>query len=83
MTQAPSDNQHLEKTPPQAIEIEQAVLGAMMLEQRAVVHALDILDPDCFYNAKHSRSFEAMISLFVRDVAIDQSTLAEELKRLS
>ena len=62
--------------------MEQAVLGAMMLEQRAVVHALDILDPDCFYNAKHSRIFEAMISLFVRDVAIDQSTLAEELKRL-
>ena len=83
MTQAPGDNQHLEKTPPQAIEMEQAVLGAMMLEQCAVVHALDILDPDCFYNAKHSRIFEAMISLFVRDVAIDQSTLAEELKRLS
>ena len=63
--------------------MEQAVLGTMMLEQCAVVHALDILDPDCFYNTKHSRIFEAMISLFVRDVAIDQSTLAEELKRLS
>ena len=83
MTQAPGDNQHLEETPPQAIKMEQAVLGAMLLEQCAVVHALDILGPDCFYNAKHSRIFEAMISLFVHDVAIDQSTLAEELNRLS
>ena len=79
MTQGPIDNQHLERMPPQAIEIEQAVLGAMMLEQCAVVHALDILDPDCFYNAEHSRIFEAMLSLYERGVTIDQFTLAEEL----
>ena len=67
--------------PPQAVEIEQAVLGAMMLEQRAIVHAVEILDPSCFYNTTHSQIFEAIMSLFERGVAVDQLTLAEELKR--
>ena len=75
------DTQHPERTPPQAIEMEQAVLGAMMLEQRAIGHAVEILDPICFYNATHSRIFETMISLYERGVAVDQFTLAEELKR--
>ena len=81
MPQEPIDNQRLERMPPQAVEIEQAVLGAMMLEQHAVGHALEILDPSCFYNATHSRIFETMISLYERGVAVDQFTLAEELKR--
>ena len=80
MIQGPIDNQCLERTPPQAIEIEQAVLGAMMLEQRAVGHAIEILDPSCFYNASHSRIFEVILSLYERGVAVDQFTLAEELK---
>ena len=67
--------------PPQAVEIEQAVLGAMMLEQRAIVHAVEILDPSCFYNTTHSQIFEAIMSLFERGVAVDQLTLAKELKR--
>ena len=81
MPQEPIDNQHLERMPPQAVEIEQAVLGAMMLEQHAIGHALEILDPSCFYNATHSRIFETMISLYERGVAVDQFTLPEELKR--
>ncbi len=75
------DTQHPERTPPQAIEIEQAVLGAMMLEQCAIGHAIEILDPSCFYNTSHSRIFEVMLSLYERGVAVDQFTLAEELKR--
>ena len=67
--------------PPQAVEIEQAVLGAMMLEQRAIVRVVEILDSSCFYNTTHSQIFEAIMSLFERGVAVDQLTLAEELKR--
>lgn len=52
-----------------------------MLEQRAVGHAIEILAPICFYNVSHSRIFEAMISLYERNLAIDQFILAEELKR--
>ena len=81
MTQGPIDNQHLERMPPQAIEIERAVLGAMMFEQRAIVLAVEILDPSCFYNTTHSQIFEAIMDLFERGVAVDQLTLAEELKR--
>ncbi len=80
MTQAPGDNQCLERPLPQAIEIERAVLGAMMLEQRAVGHAIEILDPSCFYNTSHSDIFEAMLSLYERGVAVNQPTLVEELK---
>lgn len=81
MIQGPIDNQRLERMPPQTIEMEQAVLGSMMLEQCAVGHAIEILDSNCFYNASHSRIFEAMLSLYQRGVAVDQFTLAEELKR--
>ena len=81
MTQEPIDNHLLGRMPPQAVEIEQAVLGAMMFEQRAIVHAVEILDPSCFYNTTHSQIFEAIMSLFERGVAVDQLTLAEELKR--
>ena len=80
MPQAPGDSQHLERPLPQAIEIEQAVLGAMMLEQHAIGHAIEILDSSCFYNTSHSDIFEAMLSLYERGEAVDQSTLAEELK---
>ena len=76
MTQKPIDNQRPERMPPQAIEIEQAVLGAMMLEQRAIVHTIEILDPSCFYNTTHSQIFEAIMDLFERGVAVDQLTLA-------
>ena len=81
MTQSPNGGQDLGRMPPQAVEVEQAVLGAMMLEQRAIVRAVEILDESCFYHGPHSRIFAAMIDLFERGTAVDQLTLTEELKR--
>ena len=81
MTQSPNGGQELGRMPPQAVEVEQAVLGAMMLEQRAIVRAVEILDESCFYHAPHSRIFAAVIELFERGTAVDQLTLTEELKR--
>ena len=81
MTQSPMEAQDLGRMPPQAVEVEQAVLGAMMLEQRAIVRAIEILDESCFYHASHSRIFAAMIDLFEQGTAVDQLTLTEELKR--
>ena len=81
MTQSPTEAQDLGRMPPQAVEVEQAVLGAMMLEQRAIVRAVEILDESCFYHAPHSRIFAAMIELFERGIAVDQLTLTDELKR--
>ena len=81
MTQSPNGGQDLGRMPPQAVEVEQAVLGAMMLEQRAIVRAIEILDESCFYHAPHSRIFAAMTELFEQGTAVDQLTLTEELKR--
>ena len=81
MTQSPNGGQDLGRMPPQAVEVEQAVLGAMMLEQRAIVRAVEILDESCFYHTPHSRIFAAMTDLFERGTAVDQLTLTEELKR--
>ena len=81
MTQSPNGGQDLGRMPPQAVEVEQAVLGAMMLEQRAIVRAVEILDESCFYHGPHSRIFAAMTDLFERGTAVDQLTLTEELKR--
>ena len=81
MTQSPTEAQDLGRMPPQAVEVEQAVLGAMMLEQRAIVRAVEILDESCFYHAPHSRIFAAMSTLFEQGTAVDQLTLTEELKR--
>lgn len=81
MTQSPTQAQDLGRMPPQAVEIEQAVLGAMMLEQQALSRAFEILDKSCFYHAAHGRIFEAMYALFEQGTAVDQLTLTEELKR--
>ena len=81
MTQSPTEVQDIGRMPPQAVEVEQAVLGAMMLEQRAIVRAVEILDESCFYHAPHSRIFAAMTELFERGIAVDQLTLTDDLKR--
>ncbi len=81
MTQSPMEAQPLGRMPPQAVEVEQAVIGAMMLEQRAIVRAVEILDESCFYHAPHNRIFAAMSTLFEQGTPVDQLTLTEELKR--
>jgi replicative DNA helicase len=81
MTQIQSDSQRIERMPPQAVDVEQAVLGAMMIEQRAIGRAFEFLDESCFYHAPHSQIFNAIIDLYERGDAVDQLTLSEELKR--
>ena len=69
------------KLPPQAPELEQAVLGAMMLERNAVNEAIDILRPDSFYVDAHKRIFDAIQGLFRNDQPIDILTVTQELKK--
>ena len=66
---------------PQAPELEQAVLGAMMLEKNAVNEAIDILQPESFYVDAHRRIFAAIQHLFRTDQAIDILTVTQELKK--
>jgi replicative DNA helicase len=71
------------KIPPQAKELEEAVLGAIMLEKSAFDTLIDTnLKPECFYVEAHQLIFKAMQNMQQRGVPIDILTVVEELKRL-
>ncbi|MDY0091575.1 MAG: DnaB-like helicase N-terminal domain-containing protein [Candidatus Vecturithrix sp.] len=61
----------LEKLPPFDLEVEQAVLGAILLDNTAIFKALEIFDPSDFYRASHKKIFEAMLRLSEREDVID------------
>ncbi len=67
--------------PPQAIDIEASILGAMLLEKEAIAKALEVLDDSAFYKPAHQSIFKAMIALFERSEPVDLITLSEELRR--
>ncbi|MEM1094672.1 MAG: DnaB-like helicase N-terminal domain-containing protein, partial [Bacteroidota bacterium] len=69
------------RVPPQAVDVEQSVLGAMMIGREAIPQAIEILPADAFYNAKHQKVYEAILALFERGNPVDLITLSEELKR--
>src|ERR1051325_4893294 len=69
------------KLPPQAVELEEAVLGAMLLEREALSTVIDILSPPAFYKDQNGRVFAAMVSLFNRSEPVDILTVTQELKR--
>ena len=52
------------RVPPQAVDVEKAVLGAMLIDKEAAPKALELLDPTSFYNPTHQKFFLAMQSLF-------------------
>jgi replicative DNA helicase len=68
------------KVPPQAKELEDAVLGAIMLEKSAFDTVVEILKPECFYMESHQRIFRAMQGLAQKSQPIDILTVVEELK---
>lgn len=68
------------KVPPQAKELEEAVLGAIMLEKSAFDTVVEILKPECFYLEGHQRIYRAMQSLAQKSQPIDIFTMVEELK---
>ena len=80
-TATPTEGQSEGRVPPQAVEIEMAVLGAMLLEKEAISKALEILDESVFYKPSHQMIFKAMVSLFEKNEAVDSITLVEELRR--
>lgn len=69
------------KLPPQAVELEEAVLGALMLEKDALTAVVDILTQKSFYKEAHGRIFNAIQNLFQRSEPIDILTVTQELKR--
>ena len=66
--------------PPQALDVEEAVLGAILVEPNCVDEAMDELTPSCFYSEKHRVIFEAMRALNNEHIAIDFLSVAQKLK---
>lgn len=69
------------RVPPQAVDIEAAVLGAMLLEKEAIAKVIEVLDEGNFYKPAHQSIFRAMVALFERNEPVDLITLSEELRR--
>ncbi len=69
------------KLPPQAIDLEEAVLGAVMLEKEAVNDVIDILGAQSFYKDAHQKIFAAVKDLFQRSEPIDILTVTTELRK--
>src|SRR6188768_4437782 len=68
------------KVPPQAKDLEEAVLGAIMLEKSAFDSVVEILKPECFYVDANQRIYKAMQGLAIKSLPIDILTVVEELK---
>ncbi|WP_422105047.1 replicative DNA helicase [Winogradskyella sp.] len=69
------------KIPPQAIDLEEVVLGAMMIDKKGVDEVIDILSPDAFYLEKHKHIFEAIFKLFENSEPVDLLTVSSQLKK--
>ncbi len=70
------------KIPPHSVELEQMVLGAMIIDKRGVSEVIDILRPEIFYDPKHQIIYQAVFNLFEAGKAIDLITVSEELEKM-
>ncbi|MDG1973932.1 MAG: replicative DNA helicase [Flavobacteriaceae bacterium] len=68
------------KIPPQALDLEEVVLGAMMIDKKGVDAVIDILHPYAFYKEAHQFVFEAIVKLFENTEPIDLLTVSSKLK---
>ena len=71
----------LDRMPPQNIEAEQSVLGAILIEQSSIAKISDLLNPEDFYREAHRLIYRAAMSLFERGEAIDFITVVDLLRR--
>ena len=74
-------NSEYGKLPPQALDLEDAVLGAIMLEKDAIIAVMDIIKPETFYKDAHQKIFSVVLDLSQNLQPIDILTVTEELRR--
>lgn len=72
----------LGKLPPQAVEVEEVVLGALMLEKKIINVVADILAPESFYKESHKLMYEAIITLYNNSEPIDIKTVTHQLRKM-
>lgn len=71
-----------DRVPPQNLEAEQAVLGAILLESEALIASMERLKAEDFYSVSHQRIFDAMVALNDDNQPIDLITLTARLQDL-
>ncbi len=69
------------KIPPQAVDLEEAVLGAMMIDKKGIDDVIDILHPDAFYDTKHQEVYRVIYELFQNSQPIDLLTVSSQLRK--
>ena len=69
------------KIPPQVVELEEVVLGAMMIDKKGVDEVIDILHADAFYKTSHQYIFEAIFQLFENSEPVDLLTVSNQLRK--
>ena len=74
-------NDSLGKIPPQATDLEEAVLGALMLEKDALSTVIDILSPESFYQDNHQEIYRAIVQLFNNSEPVDMRTVVNQLRK--
>ncbi len=78
---ATTPNSTLGKLPPQARDLEEAVLGALMLEKDALSSVIDVLKPEVFYVESHQKIFQAIRTLFEKTSPVDILTVTAQLRQ--
>lgn len=74
-------NAHLGKLPPQALDLEETVLGAIMIEKDALTKVIEFLKPEMFYKDSHQKIYEAIRYLFDKTQPIDILTVTQRLRQ--
>lgn len=69
------------KVPPQAVDIEEIVLGQLMIDENAVISVIDILTPQSFYKETNQKIFKAIRDLTIADQPVDLLTVSEQLRK--
>ncbi|MGB0909021.1 MAG: replicative DNA helicase [Nitrospirales bacterium] len=70
------------RLPPQNLEAEQSVLGAVLLDNTALNKAIEVIESEDFYRSAHRKIYEAMLTLSENNEPVDQITLTEHLKSI-
>ena len=74
-------NEGLGKIPPQALDLEEAVLGALMLEKDALTNVIDILKPETFYKDSNKEIYQSIVDLFNNSEPVDILTVTNDLRK--
>jgi replicative DNA helicase len=74
-------SESLGKLPPQALDLEESILGALMLEKNALTAVVEFLRPEHFYSEQHKEIYNAIIDLFKASEPVDMRTVVAQLRK--